>query len=310
MIITVTFNPCVDRTLEIERLEVGRVNRVKSSLTHAGGKGLNVSRVLRSFGTPNLACALTGGRQGDFIRESLTAEGIDFQLTQADGDTRTNCKVYDVSTGEMTEINERGAPLCADTLDKFIDSIAAKLPEASLLVLSGSLPEGVDDGIYARLIDLAREQGVRTVLDADGERLSLGIEHVPLAIKPNIYELEQLTGRSLDSDGDILAAARALVGRGIELVAVSMGASGAMFVNGGEAWRTYPFPIEVKSAVGSGDSMVAACIFALVNSFDMPGIARFSTAAGTVTASKPGTQLCTFNEVLEKAALVKAEQLI
>lgn len=309
MVITVTLNPCVDKTLEVDGLAVGRVNRVKSSLTHAGGKGINVSRVLASFGVPTLACGIAAGRQGDFIRGSLADEGVDFELIRAEGETRTNCKIYDSSRGETTELNEPGFAVSGGTLDELVASVARKLPRTSLLVLSGSLPRSVPEDIYARLISLAHENGVRAFLDADAGQLKAGVEAVPFAVKPNIYELERLVGARLGDEGDIVAAARELAGTGIELVVVSMGAEGAIFVRGGEALRAYPFAVERGSAVGAGDSMVAACSYALLKGLNLPETARLSTAAGAVTASKPGTLLCTLGEALEKAPRVRVKKL-
>ncbi|XEC95664.1 1-phosphofructokinase [Paenibacillus tarimensis] len=303
-VITVTLNPALDKTVTIEQFEYGGLNRIKEMRTDAGGKGINVAKVLRNFGSEVTALGLSGGYQGQVIRDRLDKLGIRSVLTEASGETRINLKVVDEATKQTTELNEPGFTVDPQLLAQFIDTFAAEASSASLIVLGGSLPPGAPRDYYRSLIVRARELGIRTVLDADGDALALGIEAVPYAIKPNIHELESLLGDTFDSDEHIVRAARSLIRRGIEYVLVSMGGEGSMLVSEREAIRARPFPITPVSTVGAGDSMVAAMVYSFLEGKSFEETTRWTSAAGTITASKPGTQVCTLEEVRQSVQLV------
>ena len=166
------------------------------------------------------------------------------------------------------------------------------------------MPKGIPSDFYKTLIQIANEAGVRTVLDADGEPFVHGIEAVPYAIKPNIHELESFFGESFRTDEEIIDAARRLIVKGIAYVAVSLGGEGSILVTETEAIRAKPAPITPLSTVGAGDSMVAALIYCMLHGMSLEEAARWSSTAGTVTALKPGTQVCTLTEVEEKLGSV------
>ncbi|CAM4297966.1 1-phosphofructokinase [Paenibacillus alkaliterrae] len=304
-VITVTLNPALDKTVTLEKFEYGGLNRIKEIRTDAGGKGINVAKVLRHFGVNVSALGLAAGYQGQVIRDKLHGLGIRSVLLEAIGETRVNLKAVDESTKQTTELNEPGFIVDDLLLGQFLDTYKAEAAESSIVVLGGSLPPGTPPDYYRTLIENARSKSIRTVLDADGVALALGIEAAPFAIKPNIHELETLLGATFDRIEHVIDAARSLLDRGIEYVLVSMGAEGSLLVNKDKAVRASPFPITPLSTVGAGDSMVAAMVYSILSGKSFEDMARWTSAAGTITASKPGTQVCTLQEVQDSIPMVK-----
>lgn len=303
-VLTVTLNPSVDKTVTVERLIPYGLNRVIKSETDPGGKGINVSRVLHSFGIKTTAVGFIAGHTGKLLQNFLIHSHIDSNFTEIPGETRTNVKIFDQQAKKITEINESGCEVCSDDLLQFKKNFEDLCAETAVVVLTGSIPPGVPDNIYGEFIHIANEAGVQTILDADGEALKIGIKSKPFAVKPNLHELEGLVGRKLLSLNDIVYAGQKLILTGINTVIVSMGGDGAVVINKDEAYKTKPWTIQLKSATGAGDSMVAALAYSILQGLTLDEIARITTAAGTVTASKPGTQLCTKAEILKSARLV------
>lgn len=303
-VITVTLNPAIDKTIIISEFKVGGLNRVVETRSDPGGKGINVARVLSNFETDVTATGFIAGFQGQQMIDPLKEKDITLEFIKVNGETRTNLKIFDEQTKLTTEVNECGFKVCNEHYKALEEKLNSLLDDASLLVLSGSIPEGVSSSAYKDFIRLANKKGVPTILDADGIGLKEGIKAKPYAIKPNINELEELVGRSLNSDQDIVNASRELINQGISLVLVSLGAQGAICLDQDTAYRTIPFRIIPGSTVGAGDSMVGALSYALLNQKSLQEIAVWTTTAGTVTASKPGTQVCTFQEVKESIGKV------
>jgi 1-phosphofructokinase len=304
-VLTVTLNPAVDKTVTVKQLVVAGLNRIQDVRIDAGGKGINVAKVLRRFEADVQAWGLKAGHQGRVIEEKLREYGITSHFLEAEGQTRTNLKVVDEATMETTELNEPGFAPSEALIAKFVSELREQLPYTGILVLGGSLPPGVPPDFYKRLIEIAKESGVPAILDADGEALAHGIEAAPYAIKPNIHELEALFGETLDTDERLSAAVRKLLGKGIRVAIVSMGAEGSLIVGADQAIRATPFKITPQSTVGAGDSMVAAMAYCFLRGLSLEETARWTTAAGSVTASKPGTDVCTLAEVQEKLELVQ-----
>jgi 1-phosphofructokinase len=308
-VVAVALNPSVDRTVEVKNFTPGGLNRAVSSRVDPAGKAINAARVLKSFGPQVAVVGFAGGNTGSLLHESLSKEGIGDALIDISGETRINLKILDQETGSMTEINERGPEIAQADLRRFEAKFRELCGKAKLVVLSGSLPPAVPADYYACLLDEARQFGVRTILDADGEALREGICKVPYAVKPNLAELRRLTGRSLETMQSILDAGRELTTAGISVVIISMGADGAVVMNQHQAFCAKPWKITAASATGAGDSMVGALAGALLRGAELEDIARITVAAGTVTASKQGTQLCTKDEVLESLSFVTLRSL-
>lgn len=300
LVITVTLNPALDKTVTIEGLEVGGLNRVDDIRVDAGGKGINVAKVLKGFNENVTAVGFMGGHNGKLILEGLERAGIEHSFTETSAETRMNLKVVDSTVQVTTEINERGGAVSEQERAQFQQTLEDHLDKASILVLGGSIPPGIEHDEYASLIKTAKSKGVKTILDADGDALRYGLVACPYVIKPNIHELEQLLGVTLESDERIVQAARKLTAQGIEWVIVSMGGDGSVAVSKDEAIRARPFRIKPESTVGAGDSMVAAIASSLLQGRGLEETLRYATAAGSVTASKPGTQVCRVEEVEER----------
>ncbi|HEX3033049.1 MAG TPA: 1-phosphofructokinase family hexose kinase, partial [Bacillota bacterium] len=244
-----------------------------------------------------IAAGMVAGFQGEQLKKQLEGESLEYNFSTVPGETRTNLKVVDEALNVTTEINEPGFTVTGEQLKDFSDRLSGLLDEAGCLVIGGSLPQGAPDHIYRDFIELANGKGVRTILDADGPALREGIKARPYAIKPNLHELEQLVGHKLATSQDIIAAGRGLLEQGIALIIISMGSKGSIVMDDKEVYQVTPFKITPKSTVGAGDSMVAALVYALLGNKSLEEIALWATTAGTVTASKSGTQVCTLAEV-------------
>ncbi len=308
-IVTVTLNPSVDKTITVDGWTQFGLNRALRTRVDAGGKGINVAKVLKDFGANVLVTGLIAGNQGAFLLNRLKEAEIAQDFLEIAGETRTNLKIFDESVHKMTELNETGFSVTAEALAEYQQRFQQAMEQTAVVVLSGSLPPGVPKQFYAECITLAKANGVKAILDADGAALAAGIQAVPYAVKPNLHELEMLTGKQFTSKAAVAAAARELIQTGISVVIVSMGADGAVVVGREEAYQVDSWHIPVKSATGAGDSMVAALAYSLVHQASLYDIAKITTAAGTITASKEGTQTCTLTEVQQSLQFVAVNTL-
>lgn len=262
MIVTLTPNPSVDRTVSITDLQRGEVHRATASRIDPGGKGVNISRALTAHRARTLAVLPAGGPQGHLLAELLKEAGIAVSIVAISGSTRANVALVEPD-GTTTKINEPGPVLSGSELEAFLAGAAATLAgQPSWLVGSGSLPPGVDDDLYAGLVHRCREAGVSVAIDASGPPLRLAVEAGPDLIKPNLEELEELVGRSLSTLGDVLEAGNDLVAGGVGTVVVSLGGHGALLVAPGlVAHAVAPVPSPL-STVGAGDALLAGYLHA------------------------------------------------
>ncbi|AVX21189.1 1-phosphofructokinase [Carboxydocella sporoproducens DSM 16521] len=304
-VVTVTLNPALDKTVTVEGFTAGSLNRVQEVRLDPGGKGVNVARVLKNFGVSVLATGFIAGMQGKLLLKALEDEGITTAFVSVPGETRTNLKVVDLATRQTTEINEPGFVVDSARMQTFYQLLDSVLEQTAYLILGGSLPQGAAADTYRELISRAKAKGVKVVLDADGEALRAGLAAQPFAVKPNLAELENLLGRSLQDTEAIIAAGSQLLEQGVELAVISRGSKGAVVLNREEVIVTEPFPIVPQSTVGAGDTMVAALVYALLQQKPLAETAAWATAAGTIAASKAGTQVCTREEVEANLARVK-----
>jgi 1-phosphofructokinase len=309
MIKTVTMNPAVDKTVEIENFRVGTVNRISSVRLDAGGKGINVSKTIKAMGDSSLATGILAGGAGEYIKSYLEHMGIENDFISIDGETRTNVKVVDRVAGTNTDINEPGPFVSENDLSLLERKIFNGLNNDSILVLSGSIPSNLSTGIYREWTERAQKYGARVLLDSDGELLREGIKANPYMIKPNISELERLFGRKLESVDKIVEAASSLQKTGIEIVAVSLGAQGAIFAGGNKVIRAEGIAVEVRSTVGAGDAMVAALALALQRGYSFERAVTLSTAAGAANVATNGTQPPGLTEILQYESQVRFSYL-
>lgn len=296
-IMTVTLNPCIDKTITLNGFCEGGLNRASDVRVDAGGKGVNVAKVLKQLDADVLAVGALGDSGSEKLLRELKERGITADFLTISGETRTNYKLFDRVRGQVTEINEPGFSVGEEEIQGMISLIEKHLPQVDVMVLAGSLAPGFPKELYGSLTRLARSYGTKVIVDADGESFSSALKAGPYAIKPNRFELEQFFGKTLSSDEELLCCGRALLEKGVSLVAISLGADGAVYVTKNEAFRVKLAPVKCQSTVGAGDSMVAAIASCISEGTDLKALASMASAAGTATASKPGTEVCTQEEL-------------
>lgn len=309
MIITVTLNPAVDQTLELERLTLGDTNRVRDSRIDPGGKGINVSRVLRELGRESLATGFAPGSLGRFVEHSLLEQGILCDFVHTRGQTRTNLTVVDESVHETTLLSYRGPELDPRHVQTLETRIRRFISEGDWLVVAGSIPPPLEPWVYTRLLELGNQRGAHTVLDADADALAAGLSGRPEIVKSNHHEAERLLGRTLDSDESLVEAAQQLRDEGAATAVVTAGSRGAVVVDGEGAWRAWAPPTTVVSAVGAGDALMAGMLYKLEEGSSIEESLRWGTAAGAAACLSAGTQLCRNEDIVRILPEVRVEQI-
>ncbi len=290
MIITVTMNPAIDKTVEIDQLLPGGLNRIQKVEYDAGGKGINVSKTIRELGGTSIATGFLGGNAGKTIQNVLNEKEIRNDFIQVDGETRTNTKVFE-KNGAVTELNEPGPVISEEQIQMLLQKLEAYADEQTLFVLAGSIPKGVDKNIYAEITRLVHKKGAKVLLDADGELFRNSLEAVPDIIKPNRVELEEYAGFDYRaSSEELLDLARKFQKKGISTVAVSMGKSGAMLVKEGYEVKCPALSVKAHSTVGAGDAMVAALAYSWDQGLENEAMTRLCIAASAGAVTTIGTK--------------------
>jgi 1-phosphofructokinase len=295
-IATLSLNPAVDQTARVPGFTAGRVNRVEWEQSDAGGKGVNVASFLADFGQRVAVTGLLGRANTEPFVELFARKGIADHFVRLPGRTRVNVKIVDQVLDQVTDINFPGlSPRSADLLS-LVETVDGLCQDTDWFVLSGSVPAGVPANVYADLVKRLKGRDKQVVLDASGAPFAEAVSSGPDIIKPNIEELSELIGRPLKAQAEVMAAARSLVDTGVGMVAVSMGADGALFVQGNAAVLAIPPAITVKSTVGAGDAMVAGLVVGRLRGLDLAGCARLATAfslgaLGEVGPNLPGTEM-------------------
>ena len=309
MIYTVTLNPAIDKTVVIENFCAGTVNRIGMLREDAGGKGINVSKCLKNLGADSTASVVLAGDAGKRLEKMLGELGIPSLAVWAEGESRTNLKIVDLAKRENTDINEPGPAVSGELLEELKTKLGERILPGDLVILSGSLPAGVDRGLYGDWTAYFRSLGARVYLDADGEAMKQGLAAVPYMIKPNDGELAGLFGKEKLSRDEMVSEGRRLLETGIEEIVISMGSEGALFVSEDGCYFTQGLPVEVKSTVGAGDSMVAAMAFGDEQKLGREEKIRLAVAMGAGSVMQSGTQPPEANLVWELAKQVSLEKL-
>ena len=309
MITSISLNPSIDRTLAVDAFTTGGLNRVKSQTDVAAGKGTNVALAAAALGEKSECIGFMYREGGRLFEDRLSAGGVGCDFLWCDGAVRVNVKVFDREKGEITELNQSGTPVTAEQLEEMTQLVLRHARQTDFLVLTGSLPPACPVDYYRTLAEAAAGQNCRVLLDADGDRLRAGIEAKPFLIKPNRYELELLTGRTLDTVDKLLCAAEEIVRSGVGVVAVSMGGEGALITDGKEAWRTPGLKIDVKSTVAAGDSMIAGLAAGFGRGYDLQNAFRLGVAAATARCATPPEQIIGLETCLNFAGQLKMEKL-
>lgn len=309
MIYTVTLNPAIDKTVMIENLRTGAVNRVASVREDPGGKGINVSKCLKNLGEPSVAAMILAGDAGKRLETMLEALGIASLAVWAEGESRTNLKIIDPVKGENTDINEPGPTVTETLLDQLKTKLSENIQRGDIVILSGSLPAGVDRGLYKDWTAHFRNLGACVYLDADGEPMHKGITAVPYMIKPNNDELAALMGKERLTTEEMLAEGRRLLESGISEIVISLGGDGALFVSEDGCYYAEGLPVAVKSTVGAGDSVVAAAAYGQAKNLTREARIQLAVAMGAASVMQSGTQPPEAQLVWELAQQVKIAKL-
>ena len=292
MIYTVTLNPSIDYIVRLDQVQVGSVNRMDSDDKFAGGKGINVSRVLKRLDIPNTATGFIGGFTGKFITDTLADEEIETRFVQVAEDTRINVKI---KADQETEINGTGPNVEPVQLEE-LKAILSSLTADDTVVFAGSSAKNLGNVIYKDLIALTRQTGAQVVCDFEGQTLIDSLDYQPLLVKPNNHELGAIFGVKLESLDEIEKYARELLAKGAQNVIISMAGDGALLVTSEGAYFAKPIKGTVKNSVGAGDSMVAGFTGEFVKSKDAVEAFKWGVACGTAT---------TFSDDLATAEFIK-----
>ena len=296
MIYTVTLNPSIDFIVHVDHLEIGALNRMKQDFKLPGGKGINVSRILKRIGISSTALGFVGGFTGRFIEEWLTKEEINSNFTQVAADTRINIKL---KSGEETEINGLGPVISDKEIGELKQQLAA-LSAEDIVILSGSKPAG---------LPAVKEAGAEFVIDTTGAELFDALTDQPLLIKPNNHELAELYETSFSTIEDILPYGQKMLKDGAKNVIVSLGGDGALLFTGNEIYRSNVLKRPLKNSVGAGDSMIAGFIGRYAKTKDVVDAFKWGVACGSATAFSDDLAEASFIEELLPEVIIEQVNL-
>ncbi|MCC3167258.1 1-phosphofructokinase [Streptococcus sanguinis] len=302
MIYTVTLNPSIDYIVRLDKVLIGSVNRMDSDDKFAGGKGINVSRVLKRLGIENTATGFIGGFTGKFITDILEEEGISSHFVEVEQDTRINVKI---KADAETEINGPGPEISSQKLEE-LEKFLSSLTSGDTVVFAGSSPKNLGNVVYKKLIGLTRKTGAQVVCDFEGQTLLDSLEFEPLLVKPNNHELGDIFGVKLESLDQIESYARQILDKGAQHVIISMAGDGALLVTRDGAYFAKPIKGNVKNSVGAGDSMVAGFTGEFVRSGHVIQAFKWGVACGTATTFSDDLATADYiKEIYEKVEVEK-----
>lgn len=289
-IVTVTLNPALDKTASTDDLRPGRLNRLREVMVDAGGKGINVSKMIASLGGESVATGFLGGGSGAEIARALDAMGIKHDFVRIASPTRTNLKVLDQGA-RLTELNEPGPGVTSAECQSLLAKLESLADPETLFVFSGSVPASVGPSAYADMIRMAHSAGARAFLDADGAAFAAALAEKPDFIKPNKFEILQYNGLGTDAGfREILLLCRDCLAKGVGRMAVSMGDQGALFVSPDDAFLCPGLSVTAHSSVGAGDSMVGAIAYGTALGLSWRDTAALAMASSAGAVTTPGTK--------------------
>lgn len=306
MILTVTANPAIDRVYFVKDFVMGEVRRPISMTYSAGGKGLNVARVARIMNACVGAMGFVGGYNGEFIKTEVEKLGIINEFTQIAGETR-NCINISDENGASGEILEQGPVISEAEALSFLQSFEKALEKYDIIAVSGSLPKGLDSQFYCKMIECAKKQGKKIIVDTSGQTLKDVIKAKPYMVKPNRDELSAYLGKTIESLSDVADSLKALKEEGIEIPLISLGKDGAMAYIDGKTYKFTTPAVNVKNTVGSGDSTIAGIVTGLDRGMNIIDSIRLGMASGTANTQfeQTGLVCCELVEKYYKEIIVK-----
>lgn len=291
-IITLTLNPALDKSISVPAMVPEKKLKCSDAKVEPGGGGINVSRAIHKLGGSTEAVYLSGGFTGRQFETLMAAENIVSVVLPMKGDTRENFVVLDESSNQQYRFGMQGPGVCEAEWQQALDYIKSQ-DEVAYLVASGSLPPGVPVDFFGRLALIAKEKNAKLIVDTSGEALQWAVKEGLFLIKPNLGELSNLYGKEKLGKEEILNAARSIItSGGCKVMAVSMGAEGAMLITIDEKFEIRPPDVTIHSTVGAGDSMVAGMVLALSKGWPLEDVLRYGVAAGTAATLNSGTELC------------------
>ncbi|MCE1255124.1 MAG: 1-phosphofructokinase [Anaerolineae bacterium] len=299
MIYTLTLNPGIDRELSVSEILFDHVMRASAWRVDWGGKGFNVSRLLKNMQTDSVALGFLGGKSGEMLRDGLQSLGISTDFVWVNGETRTNISIVAETPYHYIKVNEPGPTISAEQVEMMLQKVSDLAHAGDWWVLSGSLPPGVPADIYARLIKVIRQANAFAVLDCEGEALRLGCREKPFLVKPNHLEAEKLTGSTAQTLPDAIKTAGLIYKMGAENVVISMGEMGAVLVNQSGGWTVSAPEIQMRNPIGAGDSLVGGLVWGASRGLPVHEALKWGVACGAATASLSGTAIGTLPLVEE-----------
>ncbi|PKN95233.1 MAG: 1-phosphofructokinase [Chloroflexi bacterium HGW-Chloroflexi-6] len=291
MIYTLTLNPAVDRELTVPVVAFDSVLRASESRVDFGGKGFNVSRLLKRLGADSTAVGFLGGKAGEMLQDGLRSLGIGTEFVWVRGETRTNVSIVTQSGGHYIKVNEKGPLVDPAKQQELLDKITALAKPGDWWVLAGSLPPGVADDFYARIVNALNQRDSMAILDTTGESLRLGCAEKPYLVKPNAEEAQALTKLPVDTPAEIATVAAEIRRMGAQNVVISMGKAGALLQTAESTWLTHSPRIKERNPIGAGDSMVGGLVWALMRGLSLKESLGWGVASGAATASLNGTEV-------------------
>ncbi|RKZ31855.1 1-phosphofructokinase [bacterium] len=309
MIYTVTLNPALDRTIWVEEFKFDDTCRIIREERYPGGKGIDVSRMIRTLGGDSVALGFLGGFTGLEIEGRLLNEGIPHDFIRIGGETRTNIIIHAADSDREIKVNASGPEIEPVELGLLLEQVRSLRPSPTFAVISGSVPPGLSPSIYAQLILTFEGLGARVIFDADGEPLMRGLAATPYMIKPNRHELERLIGRELPHPEDLIEASKELIKGELSIVVISCGADGVYVLTAETGFHCYPPEVETVNTVGSGDSLVAGIAWGLENGLSLEDAVCLGVACGTATAMAEGTAQGSLEDIENLRSQIKTEEL-
>jgi 1-phosphofructokinase family hexose kinase len=312
VILTVTLNAAIDRTVAVPNFRLGRRHRAVDARTVAGGKGVNVARALKLLGRPVIASGLAGGGTGTRILERLAEESILNAFTRIEGESRTNLSVVDPTSGEQTEINERGPDVSEAEIDHFLEKLLYLAQGASICVLAGSVPPGAPPDVYGRLVSELRSLGVLTVLDTDGEPMRAGLRAEVDVVAPNVSEAEEAVGHEFNDADDLTLGLTGLIEMGAgEAIITSTDGCAAIVGNGADRRRfdVRTETLDPVATVGSGDAFLAGYVAARYDGASPADCLRFGVACGAESTQHFGAGTLDRREVERLLGRIEVSEL-
>lgn len=289
MIVTVSFNPAIDQTIDVKNYEYAGVNRIENCEVDAGGKGINVAKNLKILGEEPTALGFIGGRTGQTFKEMISNLQIRNDFTYIYGETRINTKIVE-EDGTITEFNAVGPEILQDRINELMIKIDGYATENTLFVISGKVPPGVDANVFKNIIKLAHNRGSKVAVDSAGALFAKAVEEKPEIIKVKLKDIERVHEKENMNDEEIVEVVKKYINDGIKYAAISMGERGAIFANSDEVFKCSFAKVKTHSTVGASDALLAGLVYGIENRLEFEKTAKLATAMSVGAVMTIGTK--------------------